>query len=178
MTQWLGELSEIVSSRTESVTWWLPSKSTKQEWLIDLVSSQELYWAGLTQWLSVIVTGRNDWMTWSAFSNSTRQEWLSDLISSQSQRWAGMTRTLQSLPNGMVDRSSVPRTLNDFSKISILWDVTSRWWLNAFCHLRRNMLHPTWSDHRPWIFESSRPTSQWRNVTSQKIPIFVKIQGY
>ena len=62
------------------------------------------------------------------------QEWLSDLISFQSQCWAGMTRTLQSLPNVMEYRSSIPRRSNDFSKTSILWDVTSRWWLNASCN--------------------------------------------
>ena len=134
MTQWFGELSVKVLSRNDSVTWRAPSKSTGQEWLSDLVSSKEQYWAGLTEWLSVIVISRNDSLTWSAFSNSTRQEWLSDMMSSQSQRWAGMTQTLQSLPNGMEDRSSIPRTSNDFSKISIFWDVTSRWWLNAFCH--------------------------------------------
>ena len=111
----------------------------------------------MTQWLgqlSVIALSMNDSATWWTLSHSAEREWL--------------------VPNGLEDRSSISRTSDDFSKISILWDVTSRWWLNAFCHFEGTCC----IQHRPWTFESSRPTSQWRNVTSQKTWIFVKIWKY
>jgi len=94
-----------------------------------------------------------------------------------------MTQTLQSLPNGMEDRSSIPRTSNDFSKISILWDVTSRWWLNAFCHFERTRcshlevitVHGPSNRRDPLLSDATsypkKPESLWKYENSSTQPV-------